>query len=89
MQFEAKICLLTSFRDTCFIEIMPQYQPPKRGKMEGSFLFSAHSIRLILHHRKEEEKIKDSLVSWHCPVLRLGAAYYRDRWALTHILELL
>ncbi|OMO99259.1 Ovarian tumor, otubain [Corchorus olitorius] len=28
-KFAAKICLLTSFRDTCFIEIMPQYQPPK------------------------------------------------------------
>lgn len=31
-QFGAKICLLTSFRDTCFIEIMPQHQAPKRGK---------------------------------------------------------
>ncbi|GLT32021.1 hypothetical protein SLA2020_067160 [Shorea laevis] len=30
LQFAAKICLLTSFRDTCFIEIMPQYQAPKR-----------------------------------------------------------
>ncbi|XP_050230687.1 OVARIAN TUMOR DOMAIN-containing deubiquitinating enzyme 12 [Mercurialis annua] len=29
-KFAAKICLLTSFRDTCFIEIMPRYQPPKR-----------------------------------------------------------
>lgn len=29
-KFAAKICLLTSFRDTCFIEITPQYQPPKR-----------------------------------------------------------
>ncbi|KAL6143024.1 hypothetical protein ACLB2K_053723 [Fragaria x ananassa] len=29
-KFEAKICLLTSFRDTCFIEIKPQIQPPKR-----------------------------------------------------------
>ncbi|KAM7277375.1 hypothetical protein ACFE04_019241 [Oxalis oulophora] len=29
-KFAAKICLLTSFRDTCFIEIMPQYQAPKR-----------------------------------------------------------
>lgn len=29
-KFEAKICLLTSFRDTCFIEIMPQYHAPKR-----------------------------------------------------------
>lgn len=25
-KFAAKICLLTSFRDTCFIEIMPIYQ---------------------------------------------------------------
>lgn len=29
-KFAAKICLLTSFRDTCFIEITPQCQPPKR-----------------------------------------------------------
>ncbi|CAL5325541.1 unnamed protein product [Camellia sinensis] len=29
-KFAAKICLLTSFRDTCFIEITPQYQAPKR-----------------------------------------------------------
>ncbi|XAR58336.1 Ubiquitinyl hydrolase 1 [Bertholletia excelsa] len=29
-KFAAKICLLTSFRDTCFIEIIPQYQAPKR-----------------------------------------------------------
>ncbi|KAJ6329257.1 hypothetical protein OIU77_010853 [Salix suchowensis] len=31
-KFTAKICLLTSFRDTCFIEITPQQQPPQRGK---------------------------------------------------------
>lgn len=29
-RFAAKICLLTSFRDTCFIEIVPQYQSPTR-----------------------------------------------------------
>ncbi|XP_043704074.1 OVARIAN TUMOR DOMAIN-containing deubiquitinating enzyme 12-like isoform X1 [Telopea speciosissima] len=29
-KFAAKICLLTSFRDTCFIEIMPLYQAPQR-----------------------------------------------------------
>ncbi|XP_010553269.1 PREDICTED: OTU domain-containing protein DDB_G0284757 [Tarenaya hassleriana] len=29
-KFAAKICLLTSFRDTCFIEIMPRMQAPKR-----------------------------------------------------------
>ncbi|CAN6270346.1 unnamed protein product [Urochloa humidicola] len=29
-KFAAKICLLTSFRDTCFVEIVPQYQTPQR-----------------------------------------------------------
>ncbi|KAK9678041.1 hypothetical protein RND81_11G184200 [Saponaria officinalis] len=29
-RFAAKICLLTSFRDTCFIEIVPQNQEPRR-----------------------------------------------------------
>ncbi|PKA59402.1 hypothetical protein AXF42_Ash019556 [Apostasia shenzhenica] len=29
-KFGAKICLLTSFRDTCFIEIVPHNQPPQR-----------------------------------------------------------
>ncbi|KAL4191889.1 hypothetical protein AMTRI_Chr06g191280 [Amborella trichopoda] len=29
-KYGAKICLLTSFRDTCFIEIVPRLQPPQR-----------------------------------------------------------
>ncbi|EYU31883.1 hypothetical protein ABFS82_06G000600 [Erythranthe guttata] len=29
-KFAAKICLLTSFRDTCFIEIVPQHEVPAR-----------------------------------------------------------
>ncbi|CAA7400674.1 unnamed protein product [Spirodela intermedia] len=29
-KFGAKICLLTSFRDTCFVEIVPQQQTPQR-----------------------------------------------------------
>ncbi|KAK9750034.1 hypothetical protein RND81_02G168400 [Saponaria officinalis] len=29
-RFAAKICLLTSFRDTCFIEIVPQNNAPQR-----------------------------------------------------------
>ncbi|XP_058102672.1 OVARIAN TUMOR DOMAIN-containing deubiquitinating enzyme 12 [Magnolia sinica] len=29
-KFAAKICLLTSFRDTCFVEIVPQHQAPQR-----------------------------------------------------------
>lgn len=32
LQFGAKICLLTSFRDRCFIEIVPKDQNPTRGK---------------------------------------------------------
>ncbi|XP_008797076.1 OVARIAN TUMOR DOMAIN-containing deubiquitinating enzyme 12 [Phoenix dactylifera] len=29
-KFAAKIRLLTSFRDTCFVEVVPQYQTPQR-----------------------------------------------------------
>lgn len=29
-KFQAKICLFTSFRDKCFIEVLPLYQSPKR-----------------------------------------------------------
>ncbi|XP_077228839.1 cysteine proteinases superfamily protein [Tasmannia lanceolata] len=29
-KFGAKICLLTSFRDTCFVEIIPLHQAPQR-----------------------------------------------------------
>ena len=38
LQFAAKICLLTSFRDTCFVEIVPQYQTPQRGKVPLLYL---------------------------------------------------
>ena len=31
LQFGAKICLLTSFRDTCSVEIIPRNQAPQRG----------------------------------------------------------
>ncbi|XLS98526.1 hypothetical protein HN51_041261 [Arachis hypogaea] len=40
-KFAAKICLLTSFRDTCFIEIMPLHQAPKR-KLWLSFWSEVH-----------------------------------------------
>lgn len=42
VQFAAKICLLTSFRDTCFIEIVPQSQTPKRGKLRGMDMDTRH-----------------------------------------------
>jgi hypothetical protein len=41
-QFAAKICLLTSFRDTCFVEIVPQYQAPQRGKIPFRLLISEY-----------------------------------------------
>lgn len=39
-QFGAKICLLTSFRDTCFIEILPRNCEPKRGNHNHSVSIS-------------------------------------------------
>ncbi|CAI8609639.1 unnamed protein product [Vicia faba] len=39
--FVAKICLLTSFRDACFIEIMPLYQTPQ-WEVWLSFWFEVH-----------------------------------------------
>ena len=53
MQFEAKICLLTSFRDTCFIEIMPRNQAPKRGKTRKIPLWLLIILFCLkLHHMK-------------------------------------
>ncbi|KAH1206626.1 OTU domain-containing protein [Glycine max] len=53
-KFSAKICLLTSFRDTCFIEIMPLYQAPQR-ELWLSFWSEVHynslyEIRVYLCH---------------------------------------
>ncbi|KAE9456010.1 hypothetical protein C3L33_12084, partial [Rhododendron williamsianum] len=33
LQFEVKICLVTSFRDTCYIEILPKDKNPSRGSI--------------------------------------------------------
>jgi len=44
LQFAAKICLLTSFRDTCFVEIVPQYQTPQRGKVLFDYYLLGFSI---------------------------------------------
>ena len=51
-QFAAKICLLTSFRDTCFVEIVPQYQTPQRGKVPLLYLLvttSGSATQKTLH----------------------------------------
>ncbi|KAL5215666.1 hypothetical protein ABZP36_007067 [Zizania latifolia] len=58
-KFAAKICLLTSFRDTCFVEIVPQYQAPQRGMVlvslpETDFMLftwrTPGTISTILHN---------------------------------------
>ncbi|KAG2296568.1 hypothetical protein Bca52824_043237 [Brassica carinata] len=47
-RFAATIWLLTSFRDTCFIEIMPQDQAPKRGETPEYISSILHSSLLDL-----------------------------------------
>nr|CAB3484405.1 unnamed protein product [Digitaria exilis] len=51
-KFAAKICLLTSFRDTCFVEIVPQYQTPQReiwlsfwSEVHYNSLYDARALR--------------------------------------------
>jgi len=39
-QFGAKICLLTSFKDTCLIEIVPRDLTPTKGKSLDTLLLS-------------------------------------------------
>ncbi|XP_052180195.1 OVARIAN TUMOR DOMAIN-containing deubiquitinating enzyme 12-like [Diospyros lotus] len=60
-KFAAKICLLTSFRDTCFIEISPQHQAPKR-ELWLSFWSEVHYNSLYdikeapVHQHKQKRK---------------------------------
>ncbi|ERN14814.1 hypothetical protein AMTR_s00032p00098300 [Amborella trichopoda] len=44
-RFGAKICLLTSFRDSCFIEIMPKDQDPSKGG--GKFSLIGHRVHTL------------------------------------------
>lgn len=39
LQFDAKISLVTSFRDTCYIEILPNDKNPTRGKYYNQIPF--------------------------------------------------
>lgn len=48
LQFGAKICLLTSFRDTCFIEIVPQLQAPQRGMITYGLYVLLHKLSSII-----------------------------------------
>ncbi|RDY05376.1 OTU domain-containing protein, partial [Mucuna pruriens] len=69
-KFATKICLLTSFKDTCFIEIIPLYQRPKR-ELWLSFWSEVHYNSLydirdtpILHKPKRKHwlsKIEGSI----------------------------
>lgn len=65
MQFEAKICLLTSFRDTCFIEIKPQIQPPKRGKFKVFLLLSAQLYYFLTRNNDTHNMCDERMGYWH------------------------
>lgn len=42
MQYGLKIFVLTSFKDTCYIEILPNIQKSNRGKvLQNIFIFVA------------------------------------------------
>ncbi|KAK6919767.1 hypothetical protein RJ641_015671 [Dillenia turbinata] len=41
-EFAAKICLVTSFRDTCFIEINPKENNPSKGKNYSKIMLPFH-----------------------------------------------
>ncbi|KAG6419608.1 hypothetical protein SASPL_121830 [Salvia splendens] len=43
-RFEAKICLITSFRDTGYIEILPNDRSPSRGKTRLNIIISYDSL---------------------------------------------
>ncbi|KMZ69321.1 OTU-like cysteine protease-like [Zostera marina] len=59
-KFGAKICLLTSFRDTCFVEIVPQQQAPQR-EIWLSFWSEVHynsvyDARVVPDPQKQKKK---------------------------------
>ncbi|CAK9254089.1 unnamed protein product [Sphagnum jensenii] len=40
--YDVKISLITSFRDTCFIEIVPKQHKSKRGHYNSFFILKSH-----------------------------------------------
>lgn len=44
LQFQAKICLVTSFRDTCYVEIIPKDKNPTRGRYDFNILYKYHVL---------------------------------------------
>ncbi|GER33591.1 cysteine proteinases superfamily protein [Striga asiatica] len=58
-QFEAKICLVTSFRDTCYIEILPKDITPVRelwlsfwSEVHYNSLYQAGEVPVRTHRKK-------------------------------------
>ncbi|XP_039132885.1 OVARIAN TUMOR DOMAIN-containing deubiquitinating enzyme 12-like isoform X3 [Dioscorea cayenensis subsp. rotundata] len=61
-QYEAKICLLTSFRDSCFVEIVPRQQPPRR-ELWLSFWSEVH-YNSIYEYRDLPNRYKPKKKYW-------------------------
>ncbi|KAG5552152.1 hypothetical protein RHGRI_010302 [Rhododendron griersonianum] len=47
--FEVKICLVTSFRDTCYIEILPKDKNPSRGSISYCSFYMHISVYLLVY----------------------------------------
>ncbi|KAL9361186.1 hypothetical protein Peur_043971 [Populus x canadensis] len=68
-QFGAKICLVTSFRDTCYIEIMPKDKSPTRGYTYYSLLtgIMAALVSRTLAELLERSSLQFIVCNWRCP----------------------
>jgi hypothetical protein len=91
-QFAAKICLLTSFRDTCFVEIVPQYQAPQRGRFwmtSSSFTVSCFSI-LLCHcaHMTDTKPKKSFSLSLKSRVFQRFGLASGQKFTITHCMML-
>ncbi|CAN6809539.1 unnamed protein product, partial [Brassica oleracea] len=78
-RFAATIWLLTSFIDTCFIEILPQDQAPKRGETPEYISFILHSSLLDLNAAvpgSAEAKEKTLVVLESKPLTWTTSSYY-------------
>ncbi|KAF9620491.1 hypothetical protein IFM89_013108 [Coptis chinensis] len=79
--FGAKVCLLTSFRDTCFVEINPQGQTPQREENDFllEFLIQRYCLELMLYL----SEMKPSLISLRV-LYFLHAELWLSFWSEVH-----
>lgn len=81
MQFGAKICLLTSFRDTCLIEIIPKDIPHTKGtrSMElWNLLLHVRSFFVVYENYMPNPNVNINhllMIAWHISFFLGGDRY--------------